>query len=68
VADLNRFGEQQVLGGYPPAMLVCYVEFSGTFKFLDPFGPPSPISTPSTLFDAHTGNWLGISVAGPLLR
>ena len=70
VAELDqasrRFGSN-----YPPDMPICYVELSGDFQVWGPPGvsgahPARPASSSDTayiLFDAHTGNFIGVGMS-----
>jgi hypothetical protein len=61
IADLNRIGQQRLLGGFPPDRLVCYVELRGTFIFAT-LGGSSSDSAATIAFDAHTGKELGFGL------
>lgn len=65
VADLNRVGRLSFPSKYPPDMLVCYVELSGTFSIPN-LDVPNTESVVSFVLDAHTGNQL-VFIGGPLL-
>jgi hypothetical protein len=55
--------------GLPSGTLLCYVEYSGTFRLTHPPGMGDPVIRhgAAEVFDAHTGNLLQSSVgtAGP---